>query len=281
MGALDSQGIEFQGLDSQDSGSQRLSCRKVAHGAVVPRQPWLVCLHGLLGSGEDWLPVLPFCRDWPVLLVDLPGHGASRTISATDFADVSRLLSETLREQGITRYWLLGYSLGGRIAMYHACNGQHDGMLGLLVEGGHPGLATPDLRTARIHHDARWAQRFRHEPLPEVLQDWYQQAVFADVDSVQREQLIARRSANHGASVAAMLEATSLGRQPFLADRLRHLSMPFMYLCGASDMKFQTLATQYGLPLLSVAQAGHNAHQANPTAYAERVSAFLLHHVKD
>ncbi|GKW42810.1 2-succinyl-6-hydroxy-2,4-cyclohexadiene-1-carboxy late synthase [Pectobacterium carotovorum subsp. carotovorum] len=268
-------------LEFQRPSFQRLSCRKVTHGAVAPRQPWLVCLHGLLGSGEDWLPVLPFCRDWPVLLVDLPGHGASRTISTTDFAGISRQLSKTLLDQGIENYWLLGYSLGGRIAMYHACNGQHDGMLGLLVEGGHPGLATPELRTDRIHHDARWAQRFRQEPLPAVLQDWYQQAVFADVDSAQREQLIARRSANHGASVAAMLEATSLGRQPFLAERLRQLSIPFVYLCGASDVKFQTLAAQYGLPLLSVAQAGHNAHQANPTAYAERVRSFLLHHVKD
>ncbi|WP_233977048.1 2-succinyl-6-hydroxy-2,4-cyclohexadiene-1-carboxylate synthase [Pectobacterium versatile] len=271
MGALKFQGIDFQGL----------GCRKVTHGAVAPRQPWLVCLHGLLGSGEDWQPILPFCRDWPVLLVDLPGHGASRTISTTDFADVSSQLSKTLLDQGIENYWLLGYSLGGRIAMYHACNGQHDGMLGLLVEGGHPGLATPEQRTERIHHDARWAQRFRQEPLPAVLQDWYQQAVFADVDSTQREQLVARRSANCGTSVAAMLEATSLGRQPFLAERLRHLSIPFVYLCGVSDVKFQTLAAQYGLPLLSVAQAGHNAHQANPTAYAERVRSFLLHHVKD
>lgn len=271
MGALNSQGLDFQGL----------SCRKVTQGAVAPSQPWLVCLHGLLGSGEDWLPILPFCRDWPVLLVDLPGHGASRAITVTDFADVSRLLSETLREQGITCYWLLGYSLGGRIAMYHACNGQHDGMLGLLVEGGHPGLATPERCTERLHHDARWAQRFRHEPLPAVLHDWYQQAVFADVDAAQREQLIALRCVNHGASVAAMLEATSLGRQPFLAECLRHLSMPFVYLCGASDVKFQTLATHYSLPLLSVAQAGHNAHQANPTAYAERVRTFLLHPVKD
>ncbi|MDC9819191.1 2-succinyl-6-hydroxy-2,4-cyclohexadiene-1-carboxylate synthase [Pectobacterium polonicum] len=271
MGAL-----EFQGIDVQE-----LSCRKVAHGAVALTQPWLVCLHGLLGNGEDWLPVLPFLRDWPVLLVDLPGHGASRSIATADFADVSRQLSATLRAQGIDRYWLLGYSLGGRIAMYHACNGQHDGMLGLLVEGGHPGLATPELCQDRIYHDARWAQRFRQEPLPAVLQEWYQQAVFADVDSTQREQLVARRSANHGASVAAMLEATSLGRQPFLAERLRHLSIPFVYLCGASDVKFQTLAAQYGLPLLSVAQAGHNAHQANPTAYAERVRSFLLHPVKD
>ncbi|KML68558.1 2-succinyl-6-hydroxy-2,4-cyclohexadiene-1-carboxylate synthase [Pectobacterium peruviense] len=244
-------------------------------------QPWLVCVHGLLGSGEDWLPVLPFFRDWPVLLVDLPGHGASRAIATADFADISRQLTATLLAQGIERYWLLGYSLGGRVAMYHACEGYRDGMLGLLVEGGHPGLPTPEQRTERIQHDARWAQRFRQEPLPDVLQDWYQQAVFADIDSVQREQLIARRSTNHGASVAAMLEATSLGRQPFLAERLQYLSRPFVYLCGASDVKFQTLAAQYGLPLLSVALAGHNAHQANPAAYAERVRTFLSHPVKD
>nr|WP_277985882.1 2-succinyl-6-hydroxy-2,4-cyclohexadiene-1-carboxylate synthase [Pectobacterium zantedeschiae] len=262
-------------------GFQGLACRKAAYGAVAPMQPWLVCLHGLLGSGEDWQPVLPFFRDWPVLLVDLPGHGASQAVATADFSDVSRQLTATLLAQGIERYWLLGYSLGGRIAMYHACEGNHDGMLGLLVEGGHPGLATSEQRTERIHHDARWALRFRQEPLPEVLLDWYQQAVFADVDSVQREQLVARRSNNQGASVAAMLEATSLGRQPFLAERLQYLSIPFVYLCGASDVKFQTLAAQYGLPLLSVARAGHNAHQANPAAYAEQVRSFLLHPVKD
>ncbi|MEH2919816.1 2-succinyl-6-hydroxy-2,4-cyclohexadiene-1-carboxylate synthase [Samsonia erythrinae] len=258
-----------------------MSCRKVAHGAVAPTQPWLVCLHGLLGSHEDWLPVLPFCRDWPVLLVDLPGHGGSQTESVAGFAEMSQRLTATLLAQGIKRYWLLGYSLGGRIAMYHACEGQTDGMQGLLIEGGHPGLATSAERDERVAHDARWAERFRQEPLAAVLQDWYQQAVFADIEPAQRERLIARRRHNHGAFVAAMLEATSLGRQPFLATRLRHLNIPFVYLCGARDTKFHALATQYCLPLLSVAQAGHNAHQANPAAYAERVRTFLSHLVKD
>ncbi|MFP9229225.1 2-succinyl-6-hydroxy-2,4-cyclohexadiene-1-carboxylate synthase [Pectobacterium cacticida] len=258
-----------------------MNCRKVMPRTLSPMQPWLVCLHGLLGSGEDWLPILPFFPDWPVLLVDLPGHGASRTIVTTDFAAVSRQLSATLSEQGIERYWLLGYSLGGRIAMYHACAGQHDGMLGLLVEGGHPGLPTAAQREERRRHDARWAQRFRQETLPMVLQDWYRQAVFADLNDQQREQLITHRCRNHGASVATMLEATSLGQQPFLADALRHLSLPFMYLCGASDVKFHTLAAHYGLPVVRVAQAGHNAHQANPTVYADRVRAFISPPVKD
>ncbi|MCI4175347.1 2-succinyl-6-hydroxy-2,4-cyclohexadiene-1-carboxylate synthase, partial [Dickeya dianthicola] len=32
-----------------------MQCRRV--GQPQPGQPWLVMLHGLLGSGEDWQPV--------------------------------------------------------------------------------------------------------------------------------------------------------------------------------------------------------------------------------
>lgn len=52
-----------------------LACRKLAaHPQSAAQQhggPWLVWLHGLLGSGEDWLPVAELCGDTPSLLVDL------------------------------------------------------------------------------------------------------------------------------------------------------------------------------------------------------------------
>lgn len=258
-----------------------LNCRKIVHEGVPPSRPWLVCLHGLLGSGEDWQSIAPFFNDWPLLLVDLPGHGGSRAIAVDGFAQVSRLLTATLQRQGIDAYWLLGYSLGGRIAMYHACCGKPDGMQGLLVEGGNPGLTPPLLREERLLHDARWAQRFRHEPIDVVLNDWYRQAVFADLNAVQRASLVARRRHNQGAAVADMLAATSLGRQPWLGEKLRQLVFPFVYLCGDQDTKFQLLAKQYNLPLLSVTQAGHNAHLANPAEYAARILSFISHPVKD
>ncbi|QTF10859.1 2-succinyl-6-hydroxy-2,4-cyclohexadiene-1-carboxylate synthase [Brenneria izadpanahii] len=261
-----------------------MNCRKILPAGVSPSRPWLVCLHGLLGSGEDWRSITPFFHDRPLLLADLPGHGGSQdlTLDAGDgFAQVSRLLTATLRRQGIDAYWLLGYSLGGRIAMYHACCGRHDGMQGLLVEGGNPGLTQPLQREERLLHDARWARRFRHEPIDMVLNDWYRQAVFADLNAAQRADLAARRRRNQGAAVANMLEATSLGRQPWLGERLRQLAFPFAYLCGDRDAKFQMLAKQYNLPLLSVAQAGHNAHLANPAEYAARILSFISHPVKD
>ncbi|WP_254902646.1 alpha/beta fold hydrolase [Lonsdalea britannica] len=111
-----------------------MHARRVQQGE--PGQPWLVLLHGLLGSGEDWQPILPFLNDRPVLLVDLPGHGDSRHQSADSFDDVSRQLTALLAEEGVNDYWLLGYSLGGRIAMFHACHGETPGLRGLLVEGG-------------------------------------------------------------------------------------------------------------------------------------------------
>lgn len=244
-------------------------------------QPWLVLLHGLLGSGEDWRPLLPFLSDRPVLLVDLPGHGDARHQPAEGFEDVSRQLTALLAEKGVSDYWLLGYSLGGRLAMFHACHGETPGLRGLLVEGGHPGLATADERGARRRHDARWAHRFAHEPLAQVLTDWYRQPVFADLTTAQRQALIQRRSHNDGAAVARMLTATSLARQPNLTASLRRLSVPFGYLCGERDTKFQTLARQAALPLLSVADCGHNAHQANPADYAARIRSLISHPIKE
>ncbi|MCG8707051.1 2-succinyl-6-hydroxy-2,4-cyclohexadiene-1-carboxylate synthase [Brenneria sp. 4F2] len=253
----------------------------MTRGDISPSRPWLVCLHGLLGSGEDWRPITPFFNDWPMLLVDLPGHGGSRDVSTRGFAQISRQLTATLQRQGIDAFWLLGYSLGGRVAMYHACCGPSDGIKGLLVEGGNPGLAQPRLCEARRLHDAGWAARFRQDPLEAVLTDWYQQAVFADLNAAQRASLVARRRHNDGAAVAAMLEATSLGHQPWLGEALRQLTFPFAYLCGERDAKFQTLAKQYNLPLLTVSQAGHNAHLANPAEYAARILSFISHPVKD
>lgn len=256
-----------------------LACRKRdPHPQYSARQhtgPWLVWLHGLLGRGQDWLPVVELCSDYPSLLVDLPGHGQSASLSTHNFADLSHQLTQTLQANGIREYWLAGYSLGGRIAMYHACYGSHHGLQGLLVEGGNLGLESDELRRARLRQDRQWAQRFCSEPLPQVLDDWYQQDVFADLDPQQREQLVSLRANNHGPAVAAMLEATSLGHQPWLLPALRQLSCPYTYLCGERDHKFLQLARQYQLPLRTLARAGHNAHWANPDAFAAQVLSFL------
>lgn len=255
-----------------------LHCRRIAPPDVTPETPWLVLLHGLLGRGDDWQALCPLLPEWPILQVDLPGHGASTRVRVRDFSEMRQQLALTLRAQGITRYWLIGYSLGGRIAMDFAASRAGEpaeGLCGLLVEGGNPGLPEEAERQARREHDARWAWRFRHEPLSAVLADWYRQGVFADLDDEARQTLVSLRSRNDAVAVADMLEATSLGRQPWLVDAVCRSGLPFGYLCGTQDQKFQVIAQTYRLPLLSVARAGHNAHRANPAGYAQQIRRFI------
>ncbi len=101
------------------------------------------------------------------------------------------------------------------------------GVLGVIVEGGHPGLQNAEQRAERQRSDRQWAQRFCTEPLTAVFADWYQQPVFASLNDDQRRELVALRSNNNGATLAAMLEATSLAVQPDLRANLSARTFAF------------------------------------------------------
>lgn len=211
---------------------------------------------------------------WPRLYLDLPGHGGSADIAVDGFTGVSELLQATLNSYNILDYWLVGYSLGGRVAMNFACQ-PRAGLRGLIVEGGHPGLQDEASRQARLINDSAWAERFRREPLAQVFADWYQQPVFASLDAAQRASLVALRRRNNGATLAAMLEATSLARQADLRPSLQARDFPFHYLCGERDAKFRAIAQALAADIHIIHHAGHNAHRDNPAAVIACLAQFL------
>ncbi|MBF1995134.1 2-succinyl-6-hydroxy-2,4-cyclohexadiene-1-carboxylate synthase [Serratia symbiotica] len=239
-------------------------------------RPWLIWLHGLLGNHHEWRAIAACCAQWPSLAIDLSGHGDSVAVTCGGFDDISAQISATVRRHHIERYWLVGYSLGGRIAMYYACHGRHNGLQGAIIEGSNPGLDCEQRRSQRCAQDAAWAERFRRQPITEGLADWYQQPVFTELCPVRRQALITARADNSGSAVADMLEATSLGRQPFLVPQLRQLTVPLRVLCGENDAKFQRLARHAGLPLRIVPRAGHNAHLVNPQDFVTELQDFLV-----
>lgn len=236
--------------------------------------PWLVFLHGFSGDCQEWQTVGETFQNYSRLYIDLPGHGGSADIRVRGFDDVSELLRNTLFSYNILNYWLVGYSLGGRVAMMAACQGM-PGLCGLVVEGGHPGLQREDERIQRRLSDGRWVARFRREPLRDVFNDWYQQPVFASLSPVQRQALVALRSHNNGVTLAAMLEATSLAVQPDLRAQLTTCTFPFYYLCGERDDKFRALATEMSVPNHVIRNAGHNAHRDNPAGVVDCLAQIL------
>ena len=248
--------------------------------AGKPGYPWLVFLHGFSGDSREWQKVGEKLSDYPRLYLDLPGHGGSRQVGVAGFEDMSTLLTRTLVSYNILNFWLIGYSLGGRIAMFHACQ-QPKGVLGLIVEGGHPGLQDAEARHTRLASDRNWARRFRTEPLDKVFTDWYQQPVFATLTDTQRDALITLRSQNSGVALAMMLEATSLAVQPDLRAALSVRDFAFDYLCGERDEKFAALAAELNAVRHLIPNAGHNAHRENPEAVSASLAQILRLRIKD
>ncbi|EGA66885.1 2-succinyl-6-hydroxy-2,4-cyclohexadiene-1-carboxylate synthase [Vibrio brasiliensis] len=239
------------------------------------QQPVLVFLHGLLGCRGDWQQTIAHLSGYPVLCIDLPGHGLSAEIRCQDFKQCCDQISDTLLTQLDSQrpIVLIGYSMGGRIAMNGIVK-KHFARLNiqqLIVEGGNFGLPTAEQRELRLANDSQWALRFTNEPIEQVLGDWYQQAVFSSLNHAQRQKLIVKRSANLGPQVAQMLLATSLAKQDYLLDALKSSTVPVHYICGEKDNKFSQLAERSGLSFSQIAEAGHNVHVEQPHAFAEIV----------
>ena len=253
----------------------RLEGRRVS--SKLPQQaPTLVLLHGLLGDCQDWVEVIEGLEGINCLALDLPGHGQHHHVQVASFEAFHHWLGDTLITHGVRRYCLLGYSLGGRLALYHASR-QPPGLEALWLESAHPGLPASE-RPGRIAHDDRWALRFEHEPLEDVLIDWYQQPVFTDLTERQRHRQIRRRLANCGPAVATMLRSTSLAHQPSLWSWLKNTSLPVSYFSGQRDAKFHTLAAQLAkmAPRLRhiTVEGGHNLHAEQPAMMAQQLKAW-------
>jgi pimeloyl-ACP methyl ester carboxylesterase len=83
-------------------------------------QPLLVILHGLLGSSRNWTTVGKLlARSFDVFALDLRGHGDSPPAPDGDysFKAMAGDVAAWLQERAIPRCFLLGHSLGGKVAM--------------------------------------------------------------------------------------------------------------------------------------------------------------------
>ncbi|WP_028024915.1 2-succinyl-6-hydroxy-2,4-cyclohexadiene-1-carboxylate synthase [Enterovibrio calviensis] len=249
-------------------------------------RPAIVFLHGLLGSSKDWQGVVDILeQDFTCLTIDLPGHGNSKNVRVEDmgeangFEETGRLVIQAIQSHLNQPFWLVGYSLGARIGMYLCAFLRQEltgnaSMLGLIIESGHTGLPESE-RGARFENDERWAVRFEHEPMFDVLQDWYQQAVFSSLNHEQKQSLVTIRSDNLGIEVASMLRATSLAKQPLLIEPLKTSGLPLYYFCGENDPKFGALAMHSGFDFLTIPNAGHNIHAEQATLFSQHVKRLI------
>ncbi|NNJ11840.1 2-succinyl-6-hydroxy-2,4-cyclohexadiene-1-carboxylate synthase [Chloroflexales bacterium ZM16-3] len=244
----------------------------------------ILLLHGFTGSAEEWAELAPaLAGQRRVVAVDLPGHGRSTAQCLTpSMPQCSADLLALMDELGHTQFDLLGYSLGGRVAL-HLAAAAPERVRALILESASPGLADPAERAARAAADDALADRIVAEGLEWFVDYWQGIPLFASqaaMPAEARAALRARRLRNSPAGLACSLRGMGTGRQQPLWDQLSELDMPTLLITGALDAKFVAINQQMNNIMssshhTSLLGAGHAAHLERPQAFAELVVGFL------
>jgi 2-succinyl-6-hydroxy-2,4-cyclohexadiene-1-carboxylate synthase len=240
----------------------------------------VLILHGFLGSGADFAP-LGAALGAQVLAPDLPGHGAT---AGTRFSDhgmdaCAAALLGWLDAEGVERPDLVGYSMGGRLALHLAVRARARFGRVVLVSAS-PGLADAAERAARAAADRAMARRLVTRPLTEFLADWYAQPLFASLDpeAPAVRAMHARRGAQDPWGLARSLRAMGTGAMAPLWSRLAEAA-PAAAVAGARDAKFRALAEAMaatpGWCASVIADAGHAPHLEQPAAFVQTLTELL------
>jgi 2-succinyl-6-hydroxy-2,4-cyclohexadiene-1-carboxylate synthase len=241
-------------------------------------------LHGFTQNGRSWMEVISrMPAGWMWIVPDLRGHGDTRTqpgVPCTMEA-CTRDLELLWDHLGIPRTHLVGYSMGGRLALHVAAT-RPERILSLLTIGAHAGL-DQDAREGRRQGDEALAQRIEKEGLEAFVDHWSGLPLFAGLERrgpAFVAQVRAERMTNHVAGLACSLRGMGAGVMEPLWDGLSTVSFPSTFVAGQLDHGYVTSARRLAATVpdgrvVVVPRAGHPVHQERPEAFARLLDAHL------
>ena len=181
----------------------------------------LCYIHGFLGARR----YCPFTEcAYPI---EIPGHAdtpISHNLTFTDYID-------QLRQQLPQGTHLIGYSMGGRIALKLALSAP-DQFSTITVESADPGSQGKESKTIR---------QLEQLPYSQFIHQWYQQSLFAGID----QQLMQERTQIHSPQqLIASLRCFSREQQGNLWPHLAPIAHKLTYISGALDTKYVQIGKQ-------------------------------------
>ncbi|MGA1841253.1 MAG: 2-succinyl-6-hydroxy-2,4-cyclohexadiene-1-carboxylate synthase [bacterium] len=249
-----------------------------------PNNHAILFLHGFMGDGDDWAAVIRgFMDNYYCITVDLPGHGKTRIrdwkrgYGMPETAKAVICLIDGLR---ISRCAIVGYSMGGRLALYLILHYPERFGKGVL-ESASPGLRKKAERVVRITHDDQIASELGKTPFDKFLDKWYLQSIFGALRGhPDFQDLLCKRKKNVPGELARSLRDMGTGKQASLWADLRNNRVPLLFLAGELDTKFSSIA--YGMEQACpqsrveiIAGCGHNIHFEKPGIFIESIKGFL------
>jgi 2-succinyl-6-hydroxy-2,4-cyclohexadiene-1-carboxylate synthase len=234
----------------------------------------IVALHGFLGLPSDWAKTCLDVEAYDLWKSIVRLGGVTREQAFDKWA---KQFTGEVRAKTSEPVCLIGYSLGGRLAM-HAILEAPELFENAIIVSAHPGLTSEHEKRDRLANDRVWAERFLRESWPLLMKAWNVQPVLApppkppeDFVHLERQEGAFSREA-----LSFALDAWSLGRQADLRSRLRACPVSMRFVTGATDTKFTSLLGAFaGIDHRVVPNAGHRVPWDHPAGFQSAVVDFF------
>ena len=241
----------------------------------------IVALHGFTGSGADFEP-LARRLGRTMLTPDLLGHGSAPDPTESRAYRMSAQAQRIALQVEQGPVVLLGYSLGGRVAL-RLWPLLKDRLVGMVLIGAHPGLTDPVARAERMAADHALAGQIEENGIGWFVDHWAKHPVIqsqAAIPASIRGPMQDRRRANRALGLANSLRGAGQGAVDPVWDRLEEVPVPCLVLSGESDHKYSEVGAAMArtMPMgkhVIIPDAGHCAHLENLEGTVAVLSDFL------
>lgn len=246
----------------------------------------LLLLHGFTGDSSTWTP---FCSVWgghsKLIIPDIVGHGKtqiSEELNRYKIETAARDLNRILEQLGIEKVDVLGYSMGGRLALTFAIL-YPEMVRKLVLESASPGLETEEERKSRCINDFKLASFIKEEGIESFVDYWGRIPLFNTMENLPAEtkKLIRKQRLNNSPTgLANSLIGMGTGAQPSWWEELNQVSCEVLLLTGDKDVKFCRIAEKMMKRLkngawISVPKSGHAIHVEDREKFGTIVSDYL------
>lgn len=235
----------------------------------------LIGLHGFTQTGrmfDELADRIP--RD--MVAPDLPGHGPSDQVPV-EWESVVGLVDGLAGGEPPD---LIGYSMGGRLAIRYALERPVSRLV--LISTG-PGIGDDAQRAKRREADGMLIERLRSGDLATFIDDWLGSPLFIGLNKrheVWRSVDRAQRLTSSAEGLARSLERMGQGTFPYQGARLSKIHIPTLVVAGGLDAKYLAIAREMtdAMPnaqITVVADAGHAVIGERPDAVGRAITDFL------
>lgn len=280
-----------------------------------PELPPVVLLHGFMQSSTSWDSIArSLTNRFCVYVLDFIGHGLtekSKKPARYTYEDMAASVDYFLRKvvcaqekrgrekrvhtrrdltnrsqtkhTQIKRAHVIGYSMGGRIAL-RLLQTSSDLLASVVLESCNLGCATQAERTEAAQRNQGWVDRIQHDGMEAFVNYWETLPMFATQKELGWDKLLhASRAANNPTSMVLCLQGSGKQAMPLTEVTLeavrdqRKKGLSMLYIYGDKDAKSAAVAATLEAEgvLVSAIPAGHNVHLEAPMLYLKEVVHFL------